>query len=157
MEVKHKAWIVIIANDVAEKTITQAETSTFIHPTNNIKSKKVALSKHPYCLLSKDAIKSKKVALSSTLEDFKVSLAEDITLQPVSDINLKLVFDELYERVKLEKKKEAKRLEHLPDNFYNLLVTSKDLTTTSKWEMKRRRRTQILELVALLFVDREEN
>ncbi|KAH7833384.1 hypothetical protein Vadar_005772 [Vaccinium darrowii] len=50
----------------------------------------------------KDAMKLRKIALSSTwtLEDFKAALIEDITSQPLSEINLKLVFDELQERVK---------------------------------------------------------
>ncbi|KAF7116033.1 hypothetical protein RHSIM_RhsimUnG0041000 [Rhododendron simsii] len=84
----------------------------------------------------KDAMKSRKIALSSTwtLEDFKAVLLEGISSQPSSEINLKLVFDELHERVKEKEEKEAKKRKRLADDFYNLLCTSKDLTASSKWE-----------------------
>ncbi|KAJ9175080.1 hypothetical protein P3X46_013662 [Hevea brasiliensis] len=50
----------------------------------------------------KDAVKLNKVALASTwtLEDFKAAIMEDISSSSVSDVNPKIVFDELLGRVK---------------------------------------------------------
>ncbi|KAL7227445.1 hypothetical protein ACSBR1_022322 [Camellia fascicularis] len=84
----------------------------------------------------KDAMKFRKIALSSTwtLEDFKSAINEDISSPQLADTNLKLVFDELLERVKEKEEKEAKRRKRLADDFYDLLCNSKDLTASSKWE-----------------------
>ncbi|XP_057466091.1 pre-mRNA-processing protein 40A-like isoform X3 [Actinidia eriantha] len=83
----------------------------------------------------KDTMKLRKIVLSSTwtLEDFKAAISEDIT-SPLSDTNLKCVFDELLERVKEKEEKEAKRRKRLADDFHDLLCTSKDLTSSFKWE-----------------------
>ncbi|GMQ01204.1 hypothetical protein CsSME_00047922 [Camellia sinensis var. sinensis] len=84
----------------------------------------------------KDAMKFRKIALSSTwtLEDFKSAINEHISSPQLADINLKLVFDELLERVKEKEEKEAKRRKRLADDFYDLLCNSKDVTASSKWE-----------------------
>ncbi|KAK6945962.1 FF domain [Dillenia turbinata] len=84
----------------------------------------------------KDAVKLAKITLSSTwtLEEFKAAILDDVSSPPVSDANLKLIFDELIERVKEKEEKEAKKCRRLADNFLDLLSSMKEITTTSKWE-----------------------
>ncbi|XP_071701687.1 pre-mRNA-processing protein 40A-like isoform X2 [Rutidosis leptorrhynchoides] len=84
----------------------------------------------------KEAVKMKKVSILSTwtVEDFKNAIAEDISSPAVSDINLKIVFDELLEKVRERDEKEAKRRKHIGDDFYTALTTSKDITSSSRWE-----------------------
>ncbi|XP_020207674.1 pre-mRNA-processing protein 40A [Cajanus cajan] len=84
----------------------------------------------------KDAVKLAKITLLSTwtVEDFKLALSKDISSPPISDFNLKLVFDELLERVKEKEEKEAKKRKRLADDFFHLLYTTKDITVSSKWE-----------------------
>lgn len=84
----------------------------------------------------KEAVKMRKVSMSSTwtLEEFKNAIAEDITSPTVSDVNLKLVFDELQERVREREEKEAKRRKRLGDDFYLSLSNSKEITSSSRWE-----------------------
>ncbi|MCL7023420.1 hypothetical protein MKW94_009241 [Papaver nudicaule] len=82
----------------------------------------------------KDAMKLGKIAVSatSTYEEFKATIAED--LNSVSDINLQLVFEELLERIKEKEEKEAKKRQHLADDFSDLLRSIKDITSSSNWE-----------------------
>ncbi|XP_034227000.1 pre-mRNA-processing protein 40A-like isoform X1 [Prunus dulcis] len=84
----------------------------------------------------KDAVKLGKVMLTSTwkLEDFKTVISNDIGFPPISDANLKLVFDELLERVKEKEEKEAKKRKRLADDFSHLLSSIKEITPSSKWE-----------------------
>ncbi|XP_062176471.1 pre-mRNA-processing protein 40A-like isoform X2 [Alnus glutinosa] len=84
----------------------------------------------------KDAVKLGKILLSSTwtLEDFKGSVLKDFNSPPVSDVNLKLVFDELLERVREKEEKEAKKRKRLADDFVHLLCSMKEITASSKWE-----------------------
>lgn len=85
----------------------------------------------------KESVKMRKVSILSTwtLEDLKNAISEDIISSPlVSDVNLKLVFDELQERVREREEKEAKRRKRLADDFYISLTTSKDITSSSRWE-----------------------
>ncbi|KAI4295796.1 hypothetical protein L6164_035803 [Bauhinia variegata] len=84
----------------------------------------------------KDAVKLGKITLSSTwtLEDFKTAISKDISSPPISDVNLKIVFDELLERAKEKEEKEAKKRKRLADYFYHLLYSFKDITASSKWE-----------------------
>ncbi|XAR52947.1 hypothetical protein NMG60_11021290 [Bertholletia excelsa] len=84
----------------------------------------------------KDAVKFRKIGLSSswTLEDFKAAILEDISSPHISDINLKLIFDDFLERVKEKEGKEAKRRKRFADDFYDFLSTSKDISARSKWE-----------------------
>lgn len=86
--------------------------------------------------LIKDAVKSEKLAFSSTwtLEEFKTANANEISSLKVSEINLKLVFDELLERAREKEEKEAKRRKRLGDEFFNMLCSFKDITFDSKWE-----------------------
>ncbi|KAL9415359.1 hypothetical protein AB3S75_043617 [Citrus x aurantiifolia] len=84
----------------------------------------------------KDAVKLKKISLSSTwtFEDFKASILEDVTSPPISDVNIKLVFDDLLERVKEKEEKEAKKRKRLADDFFALLCSIKEISASSAWE-----------------------
>ncbi|XP_048336343.2 pre-mRNA-processing protein 40A isoform X3 [Ziziphus jujuba] len=88
----------------------------------------------------KDAIKLRKIMLSTawTFEELKSAIVNDISSPPVSDTNLKLVFDELLERVREKEEKEAKRRKHLSDSFFHLLSSIKDITASSEWEDSKR-------------------
>ncbi|XP_019465384.1 PREDICTED: pre-mRNA-processing protein 40A-like [Lupinus angustifolius] len=52
----------------------------------------------------------------------------------ISEINLKLIYEELLDRDKEKEEKEAKKHQRLADDFTNLLYTFKDITTSSQWE-----------------------
>ncbi|KAJ0570754.1 putative WW domain, FF domain, WW domain superfamily, FF domain superfamily protein [Helianthus annuus] len=84
----------------------------------------------------KEIVKMRKVSILSTwtIEDFKNAIAEDISSQPVSDVNLKLVFDELLERAQEKEEKEVKRRKRVVDDFYASLTTYKEITSSSRWE-----------------------
>lgn len=84
----------------------------------------------------RDAVRMTEIGLTSTwmLEDFKVAIAKNISSPPISDANLKFVFEELLERAREKEEKEAKRLKRLADEFYELLHASKEITASSKWE-----------------------
>ncbi|KAJ6896184.1 hypothetical protein NC651_022415 [Populus alba x Populus x berolinensis] len=84
----------------------------------------------------KDVVKLKKVPLASnwTLQNMKVAIIEDVNSPPISDVNLKMVFDELLERAREKEEKEAKKRKRLADDFLNLLQSIKDITASSKWE-----------------------
>ncbi|XP_061374258.1 pre-mRNA-processing protein 40A [Gastrolobium bilobum] len=86
--------------------------------------------------LVKDTIKSGKITVvtTSVFEDFKSDVMEEVACQTISEINLKLIFEELLERAKEKEEKEAKKRQRLADDFTNLLYTFKDITTSSKWE-----------------------
>ncbi|KAG2704779.1 hypothetical protein I3760_05G021100 [Carya illinoinensis] len=83
----------------------------------------------------KDAVKLGKILLSSTwvFEDFKTAISKDFS-PPISDVNLKLIFDELLERVREKEEKEAKKRKRLADDFFHLLSSIKEITASSKWE-----------------------
>ncbi|CAL0316327.1 unnamed protein product [Lupinus luteus] len=84
----------------------------------------------------KDAVKLAKITLSSTwnLEAFKSALSKDISSPPISEINLKLVFDELLERAREKEEKEAKKRKRHADDYFHLLCSTKDISASSKWE-----------------------
>ncbi|KAB1203954.1 Pre-mRNA-processing protein 40A [Morella rubra] len=84
----------------------------------------------------KDAMKLGKFTLmsTSTFEDFKAAILEDVGSPPISDINLKFVFEELLERAKEKEEKEARKRQRLADDFTKLLQTFKDITASSNWE-----------------------
>ncbi|WZZ63676.1 hypothetical protein YC2023_075046 [Brassica napus] len=84
----------------------------------------------------KDAMKSRKVSMVSSwvFEDFKSALSEDLSSQPISDINLKLIYNELVERMKEKEEKEARKLQRLAEEFTNLLRTFKEINAASNWE-----------------------
>ncbi|KAG6789691.1 hypothetical protein POTOM_005810 [Populus tomentosa] len=84
----------------------------------------------------KDVVKLKKVPLASTwtLEDLKVAIVEDVGSPHISDVNLKMVFDELLERAREKEEKEARKRKRLEDDFLILLQSIKDITASSKWE-----------------------
>lgn len=84
----------------------------------------------------RDAVRMAEIGLTSawTFEDFKVAIAKYISSPPISDTNLKFVFEELLERAREREEKEAKRRKRLADEFYELLHASKEITASSKWE-----------------------
>ncbi|XP_047257345.1 pre-mRNA-processing protein 40A-like isoform X2 [Capsicum annuum] len=84
----------------------------------------------------KDAVRMAEIGLTSawTLDDFKVAIAKYISSPPISDTNLKFVFEELLERAREKEGKEAKKCKRLADEFYELLHASKEITASSKWE-----------------------
>ncbi|XP_010557530.1 PREDICTED: pre-mRNA-processing protein 40B isoform X2 [Tarenaya hassleriana] len=83
----------------------------------------------------KHCLKRGKITLSSasTFDEFKVSVSEEISF-PVSDVNLKLVFDDLLERVKEKEGKEAKKCKRLAEDLVDILRSFKDITASSSWE-----------------------
>ncbi|PON86839.1 WW domain containing protein [Trema orientale] len=84
----------------------------------------------------KDAVKLGKIMLLSTwtFDDFKHAITDEIGSPPVSDVNLRLVFDELLERVKEKEEKEAKKRKRLMDDFSDQLSSIKDINASSEWE-----------------------
>ncbi|KMZ70651.1 Pre-mRNA-processing protein 40A [Zostera marina] len=77
----------------------------------------------------KDALKMGKITLASrsTFEDFKSSISMDNSLEKISEINMKLVFEELLERLR-------EKLQKLGDNFADLLYSIKDINASSYWD-----------------------
>ncbi|RYR72925.1 hypothetical protein Ahy_A02g007147 isoform C [Arachis hypogaea] len=86
--------------------------------------------------LVKDIIKSGKITVVSTsvFEEFKAAILEEGSCETISEINLKLIFEDLLERAKEKEEKEAKKRQRLADDLTNLLYTFKDITTSSTWE-----------------------
>ncbi|KAK2452659.1 pre-mRNA-processing protein 40A [Trifolium repens] len=86
--------------------------------------------------LIKDTLKSGKITVvtTSVYEDFKSAILEEAACQTISEINLKLLFEELLERAKEKEEKEAKKRQRLADDFTNLLYSFKEITITSIWE-----------------------
>uniref|UniRef100_A0A7N0SXF7 Pre-mRNA-processing protein 40A n=1 Tax=Kalanchoe fedtschenkoi TaxID=63787 RepID=A0A7N0SXF7_KALFE len=83
----------------------------------------------------KELTKSGKLIITSTwtFEDFKEATKEDLGAPPISDINLKLAFEELLDRIKEKEEKEAKKRQHLADDFTRVLRT-KEIVVTCSWE-----------------------
>ncbi|KAG5577072.1 hypothetical protein H5410_057206 [Solanum commersonii] len=78
----------------------------------------------------RDAVRMTEIGLTSTwtLDDLKDAIAKYISSPPISDTNLKLVFEELLERAREREEKEAKKRKRLADEFYELLHASKEIT-----------------------------
>ncbi|XP_074560422.1 uncharacterized protein LOC141816567 [Curcuma longa] len=95
----------------------------------------------------KDAVKIGKITLVSswTFEQFKTAVAGIGSLKGIPEINLKLAFDELLERLQEKEEKEAKKRQRLADSFSDLLYSIKELTAYSNWEESK-----------LLFLDSQE-
>uniref|UniRef100_A0A7N1A3A1 Pre-mRNA-processing protein 40A n=2 Tax=Kalanchoe fedtschenkoi TaxID=63787 RepID=A0A7N1A3A1_KALFE len=83
----------------------------------------------------KELTKSGKLVITAnwTFEDFKEATKEDLGSPLISDINLKLAFEELLERSKEKEEKEAKKRQHLADDFTRLL-RAKEIVVTCSWE-----------------------
>ncbi|XAR61994.1 hypothetical protein NMG60_11016563 [Bertholletia excelsa] len=84
----------------------------------------------------KDIVKLGKVAITTSLafEDFKAAILEDIGSPTISDINFKLVFEDLIERAREKEEKEAKKRQRLAKDFTELLSSIKEITAFSIWE-----------------------
>ncbi|KAG5543685.1 hypothetical protein RHGRI_016443 [Rhododendron griersonianum] len=89
-----------------------------------------------FTVLEKSLLFLQKVSITSvsTLEDFKTAVLEDVGLPPVSDINVKLVFEDLLERAREKEEKEAKKRQRLAKEFSDLLCSMKEITESSIWE-----------------------
>ncbi|KAH6813457.1 hypothetical protein C2S51_022475 [Perilla frutescens var. frutescens] len=83
-----------------------------------------------------EAMKNEKIPLSTTwtFEDYKSSLSKELCSNPISDINLKLIFDDLLGIAKEKEEKEAKKRKRLTEDVYDFLFTSKEIAPSSKWE-----------------------
>lgn len=84
----------------------------------------------------KELMKLGKISIISTwtFEDFKGAISEDIGSPPPSDVNLKLIYEDLLERAREKEEKEAKKRQRIVDDFTKLLSTFKEITTSSTWE-----------------------
>lgn len=84
----------------------------------------------------KDAMKSCKINMTSTwtFEEFKESILPELGSLPISDINMKLVFEEQLERAREKEEKEAKKRQRLVDDFTDLLHSFKEINASSTWE-----------------------
>ncbi|KAL8165977.1 hypothetical protein V2J09_007476, partial [Rumex salicifolius] len=84
----------------------------------------------------KDLTKSGKISVVSTtiFEDFKASILEEFDLPAISDINLKLIFEDLLERIKEKEKREAKKHQRMLDDFSDLLHSLKEINASSTWD-----------------------
>uniref|UniRef100_A0A453MT90 FF domain-containing protein n=1 Tax=Aegilops tauschii subsp. strangulata TaxID=200361 RepID=A0A453MT90_AEGTS len=80
--------------------------------------------------LIKDEVKSGKIPMlaSWTLEDFQAAVTEDEKYKGVSNINIKLIYEDQIERLKEKDLKEAKKRQRLGDNFLDLLLTRKGVS-----------------------------
>lgn len=83
-----------------------------------------------------DAVKIRKISLTSTwtVEGLKASIADDIRGTPISDINFKLVFDDLLERARKKEERVVKKRKRLGDKFFDLLTTIREITPSSTWD-----------------------
>ncbi|KAK6120994.1 hypothetical protein DH2020_045264 [Rehmannia glutinosa] len=83
-----------------------------------------------------EAIKNEKISLSTTwtLEDFKGALSKEIRSKPISDINLKVLYLMSYWKLPRGKRKRKLRSKRLAEDIYEFLFTSKEITSSSKWE-----------------------
>lgn len=83
-----------------------------------------------------EVIKNEKISLSTswTFEDFKGALSREITSERISDVNLKLIFDELLDITKEKEDKEAKKRKRLAEGVYEFLFNAKEISSDSKWE-----------------------
>ncbi|KAI4337080.1 hypothetical protein L6164_015535 [Bauhinia variegata] len=83
----------------------------------------------------KDVIKLGKFVVVSTsaFEDFKAAVIED-DHPPISEINLKLIYEDFLEKAKEKEEKEAKKRQRLAEEFTELLHSFKDITASSTWE-----------------------
>ncbi|CAN8258741.1 unnamed protein product [Cochlearia groenlandica] len=84
----------------------------------------------------KDILKLRKVTLSagSTFDEFKVSVSEGTGCPPISDVNLKVFFDDLLERAKEKEEKEARKQIRHTEKLVDMLRSLKDITASSSWE-----------------------
>ncbi|KAF2950542.1 pre-mRNA-processing protein 40A isoform X2 [Oryza sativa Japonica Group] len=84
----------------------------------------------------KEAVKSGKIPMTTswTLEDFETAVTEDDTLKGITNINMKLIFDDQVERLREKEVKEAKKRQRLGENFSDLLYSIKEISASSTWD-----------------------
>ncbi|KQK17847.1 pre-mRNA-processing protein 40A [Brachypodium distachyon] len=86
--------------------------------------------------LIKDELKSGKIHMTTswTLEDFQAAVTGDDNCKGISNINIKLIYDDQIERLREKDLKEAKKRQRLGDNFLDFLYSIKEISATSTWE-----------------------
>jgi len=86
--------------------------------------------------LVKDEVKSGKINMTAswTLEEFQAAVTEDENCKGISNINIKLIYEDQIERLREKEQKEAKKRQRLGDNFLDLLYSIKEITATSTWD-----------------------
>ncbi|KAF0919608.1 hypothetical protein E2562_030724 [Oryza meyeriana var. granulata] len=84
----------------------------------------------------KEAVKSGKIPMmtSWTLEDFQTAVMEDDTCKGITNINMKLIYDDQVERLREKEVKEAKKRQRLGENFSDLLYSIKEVSASSTWD-----------------------
>ncbi|XP_024527383.1 pre-mRNA-processing protein 40A isoform X2 [Selaginella moellendorffii] len=84
----------------------------------------------------KDIMKVGKITVvpTTTYDDFKAALAEAGDLTAISELHIKLAFEDALERLKEKEEKEAKKRRRLAEEFSTLLRSNKTITATSNWE-----------------------
>ncbi|XP_006644254.2 pre-mRNA-processing protein 40A isoform X2 [Oryza brachyantha] len=84
----------------------------------------------------KEAVKSGKIPMvaSWTLEDFQTAVMEDDTFKGITNINMKLIYDDQVERLREKEVKEAKKRQRLGENFSDLLYSIKEISASSTWD-----------------------
>ncbi|PNT63725.1 hypothetical protein BRADI_4g20404v3 [Brachypodium distachyon] len=86
--------------------------------------------------LIKDEVKCGKIHMTTswTLVDFQAAVTEDENCKGISNINIKLIYDDLIGRLREKNLKEAKKRQRLGDNFLDLLYSIKEISATSTWD-----------------------
>ncbi|XP_078168020.1 pre-mRNA-processing protein 40A [Carex rostrata] len=100
----------------------------------------------------KEAMKLGQITLDSSMtsESFKTSLLEaNNSIKGISDANLKLIFEELMERLREKEEKEVKKKQRLKERFADLLYSMKEITAASSWEESKSLFEESAELKAL--------
>ncbi|KAH9329126.1 hypothetical protein KI387_001234, partial [Taxus chinensis] len=84
----------------------------------------------------KDAMKMMKITVTSasTLDKFKADMAEAGDLVMISEPNLKLFFEDVFERAREKEEKEARKRQRLADDFKHLLLSTKAISSSARWE-----------------------
>ncbi|KAL6207966.1 hypothetical protein ACLB2K_018918 [Fragaria x ananassa] len=84
----------------------------------------------------KDAMKQGQITMVSswTFEEFKAAVVNDIGSPSISELNLKLAYEDILERAREKEEKEAKKRQRIADDFHKLLHTFKEITVSSNWE-----------------------
>ncbi|KAM0838514.1 hypothetical protein ACQ4PT_060925 [Festuca glaucescens] len=86
--------------------------------------------------LVKDEMKSGKIHMTASwaLEDFQAAVTEDEKCKGISNINIKLIYEDQIEKLKEKELKDAKKRQRLGDNFLDLLYSIKEITAASTWD-----------------------
>ncbi|KAJ4797746.1 Pre-mRNA-processing protein 40A [Rhynchospora pubera] len=127
MQVKHTKPYILVAENTSGSTPKDLWEDVFEELEKQYNEDKAQI---------KEAMKLGKMNLdsSTTLDSFKTSLLEANSVKGISDINLKLIFEELMERQKEKEEKEMKKKQRLKEKFADLLYSIKEITAAASWE-----------------------